>query len=104
MGEVRDRPDDPPLRVFFVSRKWPPAMGGIETYAAELARELDARTELRTIVLPGRADGSVPGALALLAFGMRAAWRLATARSPAAVTHVADMAGWPLASFCPRCF
>ncbi len=97
MQDAEDISDTPALRITFVSRKWPPAMGGIETYAYELSRELDGMADVRRIVLPGNADGSPPGAMRLLGFGIATAWRLVTMRRPGAVTHVADMASWPLA-------
>ena len=87
--------------VMFVSRKWPPAMGGMETYSKELSDALRHYAEVETLALPGRSDGSVPGKGALLWFGLRAALRLLCARSPAKITHVADMASWPLA-LCAR--
>lgn len=85
----------------FVSRKWPPAMGGMETYSKELSDALRPYAEVETIALPGHPDGSVPGKAHLLWFGLRAAIRLLFARSPAAITHIADMASWPLA-LCAR--
>jgi glycosyltransferase involved in cell wall biosynthesis len=84
-------------RVTFVSRKWPPAMGGMETYAARLAEELQAHAEVGRLVLPGRADGSVPHPRELLRFGLATGARLLFARTPAPIVHIADMASWPLA-------
>lgn len=89
------------LRVTFVSRKWPPAMGGMETYSHALAHALEPHAEVRKIVLPGHADGSVPTARELLAFGIKAGFKLVFAKDPAPITHVADMASWPLA-LCAR--
>jgi glycosyltransferase involved in cell wall biosynthesis len=89
------------MRVTFVSRKWPPAMGGMETYAFRLAQELEAHAEVERLVLPGHADGSVPRPMELLRFGLIAGARLLFARAPASVVHVTDMASWPLA-LCAR--
>jgi glycosyltransferase involved in cell wall biosynthesis len=85
------------LRVVFVTRKWPPAMGGMETYSARLAERLRGRAALRVLALPGRADGAPPAAPALVGFGLRAAWALLAARRPADVLHLGDMASWALA-------
>ncbi|KAA9010399.1 glycosyltransferase family 4 protein [Histidinibacterium aquaticum] len=90
-----------PSTLCFVSRKWPPAMGGMETYAHELSKALERDMEVLRIVLPGHPDGSVPGPLELIRFGVAAAGRLLFAREPAEVTHVADMASWPL-GLCAR--
>ena len=86
-----------PSTIWFVSRKWPPAMGGMETYAHRLAAELATQGTLRRSVLPGRPDGTPPGTLRLMAFGLATAVRLLATRSPADVVHVSDMASWPLA-------
>lgn len=83
--------------ICFVSRKWPPAMGGMETYAHRLAAELDAHGSVTRMVLPGRPDGAPPRALALVRFGMVTALRLLAVRAPAEIVHVTDMASWPLA-------
>jgi glycosyltransferase involved in cell wall biosynthesis len=88
-------PDRP--SICFVSRKWPPAMGGMETYSHRLAAALEAHAEVGRIVLPGRPDGAPPGTGRLLSFGLAAAAKLLGARRPADVVHVADMASWPLA-------
>ncbi|MEL6167666.1 MAG: glycosyltransferase [Pseudomonadota bacterium] len=68
----------------------------METYSERLVAALADHADVSTLVLPGNADGSVPGAGALFGFGFRAAWRLGTG-TRADVTHVGDMASWPLA-------
>ena len=85
-----------PLSVRFVTRKFPPAMGGMETYCARLVEHLGSRVNLDLVALPGRPDGSAPGALRLLGFGAATAFRLLVSPSRD-VVHVADMASWPLA-------
>lgn len=84
-------------KVCFVSRKWPPAMGGMETYAKALSDALRKHVDVELRVLPGRPDGSVPGPLALIGFGVSTGLRLLFAPVPARIVHVADMASWPLA-------
>ena len=85
------------LKVVFVSRKWPPAVGGMEIYSARLCEALDAHISLTPIVLPGRTDGSPPGPLSLLAFGIRAFLAIAIRHRGTDVVHIADMASWPVA-------
>ena len=34
------------LRVLFLTRKWPPAIGGMEVYSMELSEELSHRVDL----------------------------------------------------------
>ena len=59
-------------RLLLISRKWPPAIGGMETYSVELAAALELRFQVTRLVLPGRPDGRPPS---LLGYG----WFLAKA-------------------------
>lgn len=80
----------------FITRKWPPAVGGMETYCVRLTEELARRSSVDVVALPGRPCGRAPGVAAILAFGARAVARLMS--SPEArVVHVGDLASWPLA-------
>ena len=84
-----------PLSVRFISRKWPPAMGGMETYSVRIAEELAKRCSLDLIVLPGGPSGRKPGAAKIATFGLVSA--LKVLRAPQTdVVHVADTASWPL--------
>ena len=47
-------------KVLFITRKWPPAVGGMETYAKRISEELSELTDLTTLSLPGRSDGRPP--------------------------------------------
>lgn len=60
-------------RVLLITRKWPPAVGGMETWAKEVAAELDAVADLTCVALPGRADGRPPSGLAVFRFGLKVA-------------------------------
>ena len=84
-------------RIFFISRKWAPAVGGMETYAMRLNQELANRTSVDVVALPGRANGMPPHILSLLSFPFPVLGRLLARRHGIAVLHVADMAIWPLA-------
>lgn len=84
------------IDVLFITRKWPPAMGGMETYCVELAERLKGQTNLRLEALPGRPDGSTPTAASLIGFGVRMAWRLTVSPGRFDVAHGSDMAVWPL--------
>lgn len=46
--------------LLFISRKWPPAVGGMETYSVELCTALEANFRVTKLVLAGRRDGSTP--------------------------------------------
>lgn len=84
----------------FITRKWAPAMGGMETYCQRLTDELAAQGSVEVIALPGRADGMPPSALALLFFPFTVLRRLLGRRSRARIVHLGDMAIWPLALLC----
>lgn len=86
-----------PLRITFVSRKWPPAMGGMETYSERLSSCLCSYGDVTVIALAGHADGSTPRPWELVIFGLKTAFALIFTNRPASVVHVADMASWPLA-------
>jgi glycosyltransferase involved in cell wall biosynthesis len=88
--------------VLFVTRKWPPAVGGMEVYCAELTRELAARVDLTTRALPGRKDGRPPGSLRLAWFFLRVAFFLARQRNRYDVIHYGDLVMFPLAWWCHR--
>lgn len=83
--------------VLFITRKWPPAVGGMETYCTELVAALKSHVNLSVEALPGRQDGTPPTALALIGFGLRSLIGLAGPRPKYDVIHAADMAIWPLA-------
>ncbi|WDI33126.1 glycosyltransferase [Hyphococcus flavus] len=84
-------------KVLFVTRKWPPAVGGMETYSVQLAEELARQCDLKTIFLPGRTDGRTPSPAGLLWFGVTTLFYLALHGRKFDVVHAGDMAIWPLA-------
>jgi glycosyltransferase involved in cell wall biosynthesis len=83
--------------LIFVTRKWPPAMGGMETYSFKLVEELRKRHRVDFIALPGAADGSVPDIGKLLRFGLSAASRILFGQPLPDLIHVGDTASWPFA-------
>lgn len=85
------------MRTLFITRKWRPAVGGMETYCHEMAEELGRRVDLTIQALPGRADGGRPSIPAHMLFGLRMVWYLARRARSFDVIHAADMAIWPLA-------
>ena len=79
----------------FITRKWTPAMGGMETYCVRLTEELSKTHRLEIWALPGKPDGGVPSAGALIGFGLKTTVRLLFAE-PARIVHLGDVAMWPL--------
>lgn len=82
--------------ILFVTRKWAPAMGGMETYCHRLTEELAKSHTVDIIALPGRADGSPPPAASLLGFPFTILRRWLARTNTPDVLHIADMALWPV--------
>lgn len=85
------------LRILFVTRKWAPAVGGMETYSMRLAEELRHLSVLRVLSLAGRADGRPPTPLAYVRFALRVVSDRLIRGNDYDVVHIGDMASWPLA-------
>lgn len=83
-------------RVLFVTRKWAPAVGGMETWSQRLSEELAQLVRIEVVALPGRADGGPPSAARLLTFPFTVLRRVLAARPAPDVVHLGDMAIWPL--------
>jgi len=86
-------------RIMFVTRKWAPAVGGMETYSMRLTEALREIEAVDVVALAGRADGMPPSALALLLFPFTVLKRLLSRRVMPEVLHIGDMALWPLGLF-----
>ncbi|HVI53979.1 MAG TPA: glycosyltransferase family 4 protein [Luteibacter sp.] len=82
-------------RVLFITRKWAPAVGGMETYSIKLTEALAARTVLEVKTLAGRADGTPPGMISLAMFLVKSVGLLM--RRKVDVVHIGDLVLWPLA-------
>lgn len=65
------------MRVFFITRKWPPAVGGMEVYSVAMAEKLAQIADLRLRALPGRRDGRPPSLIALAGFLIGSLWAIA---------------------------
>lgn len=84
-------------KLTFITRKWPPAVGGMETYSVRLSEALGEYAHVSKIALPGQADGAPPKGRALLWWGLKTALRLLGKEGRAHATLVADLAIWPFA-------
>jgi glycosyltransferase involved in cell wall biosynthesis len=85
------------MRVLFVTRKWPPAIGGMEVYSAEMAAEMRAAGhDIDLRALPGRADGGAPRAPALIWFGLRTGLSVLLRPRRWDAILGGDLAVWPL--------
>lgn len=94
--------DDISPDILFVTRKWAPAMGGIETYSMKLTEQLARTHRVDVVALPGRANGLPPRMSALLLFPFTILYHYLKRRRRPDVLHLGDMAIWPfglLASF-----
>jgi glycosyltransferase involved in cell wall biosynthesis len=93
-------------RVLFITRKWGPAVGGMETYCERLTGELAKTRDVDVIALKGRANGLPPAAFSLLLFPFTVLRALFRQSNRPSIIHLGDMAIWPLAAmalaFFPR--
>ena len=87
------------MRVLFITRKWPPAVGGMETYSVEMARELGELCDLTVLKLPGREGGAPPSAADLARFLGRCAGHLLCCGRRYDAVLLGDMVLFPLAAF-----
>lgn len=83
-------------RTLFVTRKWAPAVGGMETWSLRLSEELAKLGPVEVVALPGRGDGRPPAFWRLPGFAFDAVRRFLAMRPAPAVLHLGDMALWPL--------
>lgn len=87
------------LKVLFITRKWAPAVGGMETYSMELTTELEKYADLTVRFLPGKRDGHPPKLPVLLWFLIGSAVFLWKKRKSFDIIHYGDMVLFPLAFF-----
>ena len=85
------------MKVLFITRKWPPAVGGMELYSREIAAAMSRYAEIDIEALPGRRDGRPPSAAALFLFFVRASFALAIRGHRYDVIHFGDFVLFPLA-------
>lgn len=86
-----------PLRVLFITRKWPPAVGGMETYSAELSAALGTLVDIKVISLAGRSNGLPPTLIKLLIFLLTKAIYILFRGGRYDLIHLGDLALFPLA-------
>lgn len=88
--------------IVFITRKWAPATGGMETYSLRLTEHLAKHQRIDVIALAGQADGMPPRARHLLGFPFTVLRRLWQRAKRPDVIHLGDMALWPLGLACHR--
>ena len=82
--------------ILFITRKWAPATGGMETFCLRLTEALTRSQPVETIALAGRENGMPPSALSLMLFPFTVIARILKRQAPAQIVHLGDMAIWPL--------
>jgi glycosyltransferase involved in cell wall biosynthesis len=84
-------------RVLFITRKWGPAIGGMETYCERLTEEIAKTQPIDVIALKGQENGQPPSALSLLLFPFTVLRQLIRLSEKPKIVHLGDMAIWPVA-------
>ena len=82
--------------VRFITRKWAPAVGGMETYCLRLTEYIKHDVDMDIHALRGNPDGTAPGGIKIMIFGLKMMFKLLSLPQVDTV-HVSDMASWPLA-------
>ncbi len=85
------------IKVLFVTRKWPPAIGGIEKYSVEVTKSLKQRVDLEVLSLKGRSDGRPPDLIKLFLFLYQCSILIIRRRNKFDVVHFSDLVLFPLA-------
>ena len=85
------------LRVLFLTRKWAPAIGGMEVYSMELSKELSHRVDLTVRSLSGTKDCSPPRIGRLICFLFSSLVYLWRTRRNFDVVHFGDFVLFSLA-------
>lgn len=89
MGDIRPA-------LLFVSRKWPPAIGGMETHNHELYKACRERFDVQLFALPGQHNGNPPSATNLLGFSVKTLSCLIFKKYRPNHIYGGDLALWPL--------
>ncbi len=84
-------------RIIFVTRKWPPSVGGMETWAKRISEELRKYACVEIFALPADDNRSLPGAGALIRFGIATGLRMILRRRGIDRLLIGDLASWPIA-------
>jgi glycosyltransferase involved in cell wall biosynthesis len=84
-------------RIVFITRKWAPALGGMETYCLKLTETLQQDHSLDIIALPGRPDQRPPATSSLILFAGTVIIKWLRLGRSHDIVHLADMAIWPFA-------
>ncbi|MEQ1495003.1 MAG: glycosyltransferase family 4 protein [Novosphingobium sp.] len=88
--------------ILFITRKWAPAVGGMETWSMRLSEELAKLAPVDIVALTGKANGHPPGALKLLGFPFVVLRHVLARSKTPNIMHLGDMALWPIALFAHR--
>ncbi len=82
--------------VLFITRKWPPAIGGMERYSEEFAKAAAEFSDLTVHKLNGQNSGAAPSMFQIIKFGVFTAYKLIFSRKQFDNIHGGDLAVWPL--------
>lgn len=84
------------MKVAFFTRKWPPAIGGMETYSYKLSEKLKDFCELSVFNVQGRADGRPPSIFTMFFFIVKSFGIALFSSEKYDVIHLGDVVLWPV--------
>lgn len=85
------------IKTLFVTRTWPPAIGGMERYSLELSNELKKIVECDVVALLGAKDGGRASLLRVALFFLSTCVFIIRNRRRYDVAHFADLSLFPIA-------
>jgi len=86
------------MTVLFVTRKWPPAIGGMETYSVEISNSLRSLCNLKTLYLSGKFESTFLKIISLFYFFPSIFLKLLSLKRYD-VIHIGDLVLWPILFF-----
>lgn len=82
--------------IIYISRKWPPSIGGMEVYAVKIYEGINRVFNVFPIILKGRSDGMAPKFWQIIGFALTAFFRLMFVKKVPDAIHICDLASWGL--------
>ncbi len=88
------------MNVLFITRKWPPSVGGMEKYSFELTQELEKLVNLQVVCLKNTSNIQLVNLLIIFNFFIKSFFICLKNRKSIELVHLGDLSLWPVALFC----
>lgn len=88
------------MKVLFITRKWPPSVGGMEKYCFELTQELSNSVNLKILYLKIFSNIKFLNLLYIGIFFLKSIFVCHRNHKTLDLVHLGDLSLWPIALFC----